>query len=151
MIEKIYQEFDKFKTPLIIDRDQEGKLIIHENGQPLIGLLEFLEESIADKSGYGEFIKLFNSIFVKKDGKPGTKRGDSKSKRQFSARFKEGFKMEDFRMALIALHQDQWHKKGGETGIEYYYATPEYITRADKLSNFKARYTETPPDKSMVY
>lgn len=150
MIEKIYQEFDKFKTPLIIDRDENGYLTIHENGQPLIGLQEFLEQAIEDVSDFGQFIKLYNSIFTK-GGKPGTKKGDSKTKRQFVARLKESFTMEDFRKALIALHQDEWHKKGGDTNKPYYYATPEYITRADKLNKFKDLYTETPTGRGMTY
>jgi hypothetical protein len=149
MIEKIYEEFNKFKTPLTIDRDGEGRLIIIENGQPLILLMEFLQETTSDKSEFGEFMNMYNSIFTK-NGKPGTKKGDSKSKRQFSARRKEGFTMDDFQKALLALHQDKWHIQGGETSTPYYYATPEYITRADKLNKFKDLSPETPKIK-MVY
>ncbi len=150
MIDNIYAEFYKFKTPLTIDRDQEGNLIIIENGQPLIGLKEFLEESTSDKSQFGEFMKMYNAIFTKK-GKPGTKKGDSKTKRQFNARLKEGFTMSDFEKGLLALHQDKWHITGGESGVPYYYATPEYITRADKLNKFKDLYTEKPNEPTMVY
>lgn len=150
MIEKIYEEFDKFKTPLTIDRNEDGKLVIIENGLPLIGLEEFLDEAISDRSEFGEFMKMYNAIFTKK-GKPGTKKGDSKTKRQFNARRKEGFTMADFEKGLLALHQDKWHQTGGESGIAYYYATPEYITRADKLNKFKDLYTDKPKDQTMVY
>ena len=149
MIEKIYEEFNKFSTPLVIDRNKDGVLTIIENGLPLIGLREFLEETLSDKSEFGEFMKMYNAIFTKK-GKPGTKKGDSKTKRQFSARRKEGFTMNDFEKALLALHQDKWHIQGGESGVAYYYATPEYITRADKLNKFKDLFIET-PQRKMVY
>lgn len=149
MIEKIYEEFDKFKTPFTIDRDSEGQLVIIENGQPLITLMQFLKEATEDSSEFGLFMKMYNEIFTKK-GKPGNKKGDSKTKRQFSARRKEGFTMNDFEKALLALRQDKWHTTGGESGIPYYYATPEYITRADKLNKFKDLYVEN-PERKMVY
>lgn len=137
MIEKIYDEFDKFKTPFIIDRNDDGMLVIIESGFPPVLLMDFLKDCTEDKTAFGEFIAFYNKTFTQKNGQPGTKKGDSKTKRQFNARIKEGFTMNDFKNAILALHKDDWHKKGGETNIPYYYATPEYITRADKLNKFR--------------
>lgn len=58
-------------------------------------------------------------------------RGDAKSQRQFSARWREGYRIPDFEKALGAAVQDPYHI---ETGFKY--LTPEFFTRADKLQKF---------------
>lgn len=58
-------------------------------------------------------------------------RGDSKSKRQFQARVKEGYRIEDFKKAVENAAEDEFHMGNG-----YKYLTPEFLTRADKLEKF---------------
>lgn len=88
----------------------------------------FVEEQ--DPSKYKDFLNLFIEI-GNKYNRNLKLRGDSKSKRQFTARIREGYSLDDFKKAIIAAHEDDFHK---ETG--YKYITPEFITRADKLAKF---------------
>lgn len=74
---------------------------------------------------YHEFIILFNSI-SKRNFK-----GCDKSRRQFNARIKKGFKIENFEKAIKNLYKDSFHKEKN-----FQYATPEFITRSDKLEQF---------------
>jgi uncharacterized phage protein (TIGR02220 family) len=67
--------------------------------------------------------------------------GDGKSKRQFSARIKEGRKIEDFELAIQNFVADPYH-----IGEKLRFITPEFVTRSDKLDkgiNLKPK----PPEK----
>ena len=74
---------------------------------------------------YDSFISFFNKKLNK------WYRGDSKSKRQFMARLKEGYTGDDFALAIKNLLKDAHH-----IDSEFQWATPELITRVDKLQYF---------------
>jgi hypothetical protein len=77
------------------------------------------------KETYPIFVSYYNDLFQRKS------RGCKKSKSQYSARVKEGYKIEDLKKALKSLHEDSFHKDNN-----YCYATLEFITRGDKLERF---------------
>ena len=56
---------------------------------------------------------------------------DDKTKRQLSARLKEGFTEDDILKATGNAYKDEYHQK-----TSHQYLTPEFITRADKLQRF---------------
>lgn len=58
-------------------------------------------------------------------------RGDNKARRQFQARIKDGYKLEDFKKAIENASQDPFHMEK-----EYRYLTPEFFTRSDKLERY---------------
>jgi uncharacterized phage protein (TIGR02220 family) len=58
-------------------------------------------------------------------------KGDTKSKRQFHARIKEGWTRTEFELAISNAVNDPYHKDTG-----YKYLTPEFLTRSDKLDRF---------------
>lgn len=82
---------------------------------------------------FAEFLEVFNAI-AKEHGRKGTFRKDDKAQKQFNARLREGYTLDDLKTAIINLHEDRHHI---ETGFKY--ATPEFITRADKLQLFFTR------------
>ena len=71
----------------------------------------------------------------------GFRYSDSKAERQFKARLKDGYTREDFANAIENLYKDQFHKDSG-----FKNATPEFITRPDKLEKFLLAGTK--PSKS---
>lgn len=86
-----------------------------------------MENEDVNKSEYKfkEFVDDFKRLSKR------TFRGCAPSKRQFAARLKEGYKRVDFVNAITNLYGDSYHI---ETGFKY--ATPEFITRSDKLEKF---------------
>lgn len=76
------------------------------------------------KESFGNFIKLFNEITKRKFS------GDSKAKRQFNARIKEGYNLDYFETAIKHCLSDDFHQENP------HYLTPEFITRADKLEKY---------------
>lgn len=74
---------------------------------------------------YANFLKFFNEKMQRKF------RGCDKSKRQFAARAKQGYTAHDFAKAIEALKNDLYH-----ISSSFIYATPELITRPDKLEKF---------------
>lgn len=75
---------------------------------------------------YISFIEKFNSL-------AGTNyKGDSKSRRSFEARIKDGYTLEDFIKATTNAKEDKFLMGGNENGKKY--LTPEYILRSDKLN-----------------
>jgi uncharacterized phage protein (TIGR02220 family) len=56
-------------------------------------------------------------------------KGDPQSRRQFTARTKEGYKIEDFRRAVEAAKKQQNH-----IDSKFKYLTPEFFTRVAKLN-----------------
>lgn len=83
-----------------------------------------VNESKVNKSKYKEFISLFNRITNRKF------KGDTKAERQFKARIKDGYTMQDFEKAITNCKHDPYHIENTQ------YLTPEFITRADKLEKF---------------
>jgi uncharacterized phage protein (TIGR02220 family) len=71
---------------------------------------------------FSDFVKTINTLTGKKY------QGDSKSKRQFVARLKEGTTMLDFEKAITNFVNDKYHI---ETGFKH--LTPEFLSRADKI------------------
>jgi uncharacterized phage protein (TIGR02220 family) len=76
-------------------------------------------------SGFDIFLKEFNKVMGR------SFRGDSKAKRQYRQRLREGYTLNDFQIALEGLKGDEYHRD-----TKYKYATPEFITRADKLERY---------------
>lgn len=74
---------------------------------------------------YREFIG-WMAIAVKKK-----LRGDSTSRGAFNQRLKEGYTMEDFRHAIKAAWEDDYHRKTG-----YKHLTAEYITRPAQMEKW---------------
>lgn len=73
---------------------------------------------------YSEFISRFNLLTSKQC------RGDSKSEKQFNARLKDGYTLEQITQAVTNCLQDEFHKQNP------HYLTPEFITRVDKLEKY---------------
>lgn len=85
------------------------------------------QEKIIDKDVplYSNYLIYLNKALNRKY------RGDAKSKAQFSARVKDGYKSPDFAKAIQTAMNDVFHKEQN-----YKYLTPEFFTRADKLEKF---------------
>ena len=83
-----------------------------------------VKESKVKESSYNEFLEIFNQITGKQF------RGTDKDMRQFNARIKEGFTLQDFEVAITNCKNDEYHRNNPK------YLTPEFITRADKLQKF---------------
>jgi uncharacterized phage protein (TIGR02220 family) len=77
-----------------------------------------------DINMYSSFLNLFNSLTERNF------KGTDRDKRQFNARIKEGFTIDDFEKAILACLNDKYHKENPQ------YLTPEFITRADKLQKY---------------
>lgn len=74
---------------------------------------------------YIGFVEAINKVLGKKY------RGDSKSKRSFHARVKEGYTLEQIIQATKVASQEDYHIGNG-----FKYLTPEFMTRPDKLEKF---------------
>ena len=84
------------------------------------------EEEGSKKEGndsYFDFINLFNQISGR------SFKGEEKSKKQFKARLREGWELKDFDIAIKNLYNSDFHKEKN-----FKYATPELITRSEKLN-----------------
>lgn len=77
------------------------------------------------KKEYGEFLKLFNKAADKN-----CRVLDDKTKRQITARIKDGYTVDEIIKATEFCKADDYHKKHRK------YLTPEFITRADKLAKY---------------
>lgn len=89
----------------------------------------------APPSKYNLFVDLFNKTAREASGIERKFRGDAKSKRQFNARIKEGYTGKDFQKAIFALYKSKHHEEDG-----FIYATPELITRSEKLEIYLNTY-----------
>jgi uncharacterized phage protein (TIGR02220 family) len=78
-----------------------------------------------NSENFKNFIFLFNKI-SNRDFK-----GDEKTKKQFNARLKDKYTLHDFEIAITNLYNDSFHKDN-----DFKYATPEFITRENKLNMF---------------
>jgi len=78
-----------------------------------------------EKNIYTDFIKKFNEISGRKFG------SEKKAERQFKARLKEGWTMQDFEIAIKNLYKSKHHRENN-----FKWATPELITRSDKLNMY---------------
>ena len=97
------------------------------------------KEQLNNKPNFQEkfdyFIDNFNLITKRKF------RGDDKAKQQFKDRLANGYTWDDFRTAITNLYNDEHHKENN-----FKYATPEFITRSDKLEMYLNK--ENTPDKT---
>lgn len=82
---------------------------------------------------YDNFLKFFNEKMNR-----GFK-GCDKSRRQFAARIKQGYTAQDFAKAIEALKNDRYHIDSA-----FKNATPEFITRPDKLEKFINQVNSNP-------
>lgn len=73
---------------------------------------------------FEDFIFLINTIMKKDRGF----KGCSKSKRQFVARSKDGYRLEDYQKAIVTAMNQTNHKESN-----FMYLTPEFFTRQDRL------------------
>lgn len=85
---------------------------------------------------YLTFIQFINESFGRNF------RGDSKSKRAFNARIKEGISIERIQVAARNAYNDKYHSDNA-----YQYLTPEFLTRADKIERF---FNLKPPEQSLT-
>jgi uncharacterized phage protein (TIGR02220 family) len=76
-------------------------------------------------SDYEIFVRHINQKTGKKY------RGDDKSKRQFNARVKSGYVIDDLKKAVDSMCEAQYHKENG-----FQYITPEFATRPDKIEMY---------------
>ena len=74
---------------------------------------------------YDAFIKLFNDSFGR------SFKGDTRSKEQFHARLSENWTGDQFKIAMEAIKEDEYHKES-----KFKHVTPEFITRSTKLEKF---------------
>lgn len=96
-------------------------------------LRDFIME-IVPKVPFDDFIKNFIAI-ASTHGRKINPKGDAKTRRQFSARVAEGYTMDDFIKAIRSLHLDSFHKEKN-----WYYADPEFVTRAGNMEKLLQRY-----------
>jgi len=80
-----------------------------------------------------DFISIFNELTGKK-----IRILDSKAKKQFEARLKEGFTINEIKTAIVNCKNDKYHIENPK------YLTPEFITRADKLQIYLNKENEQP-------
>lgn len=106
------------------DIDVDGKIDSTER------MIEYKNQLLSEfgsiPTQFDKFIKYFRVISGKKNLK-----GDSKAERNFRARIKEGYRLADIMKATENLFQDDWHIKQNFDD-----ATPEFITRPDKLEKY---------------
>ena len=82
------------------------------------------------------FILVFNETAHRVSRLERKFKGDTKTKTQFKARLKEGYTSKDFEKAVENLYKNPKHRDNG-----FIYATPELITRANKLQMYlNAKY-----------
>lgn len=98
------------------DKEEKGKGGVGEKGLML---------SRSDE--YSELLQIINTLTGRQF------RGDSKSQKQFAARIKQGWTMDQFRKAIENATANQYHIESN-----FQYITPEFITREDKLDKFNA-------------
>lgn len=82
---------------------------------------------------YDNFLKFFNEKMNR------AFKGCDKSRRQFAARIKQGYTAQDFAKAIEALKNDKYH-----IDCAFKNATPEFITRPDKLEKFINQVNSNP-------
>lgn len=82
-------------------------------------------KKLRSKEVYSELLLFINNTLNKKY------RGDKKSEAAMNARIRDGYTMDDFKKAILAAREDQYHRE-----TKYKYVTPEFITRPDKLEKF---------------
>lgn len=70
-------------------------------------------------------------------------RGDKKSFRQFNARIKEKYSVDDFKKAVTNCSKSPFHKENPQ------YLTPEFITRVDKLEKYLNQNPKSEPHKKV--
>jgi uncharacterized phage protein (TIGR02220 family) len=83
------------------------------------------ETSYPSSTDYELFVRHINQKTGKKY------RGDDKSKRQFNARVKSGYVIDDLKKAVDSMCEAQYHKENG-----FQYITPEFATRPDKIEMY---------------
>lgn len=81
--------------------------------------------SLPIEKKYNDFIVLFNSITNREY------RGDRSSRNHFAARIKDGYTIDDIRIAITAASRDEYHRE-----TNYKYLTPEYILRSNKIEQW---------------
>lgn len=102
---------------------------------PLQGRKDMDKDKDKDKDKEGNFSKFLNSFneITERNFK-----GTDKARKQFNARKKEGFVLDDFIKAITNCKNDPFHKENPK------YLTPEFITRSDKLQMYLNTKKEQP-------
>lgn len=119
-------EFNGWQHSFSLDPSElQPKATLAEVGESSPIIKKEDNTSIYIKETYPSLVSFYNNLFKRNT------RGCKKSQSQYRARVKEGYKLEDFKKALTALHQDKYHQEK-----DYFYATLEFITRSDKLERF---------------
>lgn len=111
-------------TPIYDDRYPLSMTIDHTNKETnKVTKKDSYNQS--KNSGFVDFINKFNEATGR------SFKGDSKSRRQFNARLKEGYSTEQLIEATKIAYRDEYHKE-----TKFKYLTPEFMTRPDKLERF---------------
>ncbi len=92
---------------------------------PIQKTKEDTKPTLTFEEKYKFLIDLINKTFNRKF------LGEDKSRAAFRKRLKEGYTYKDFKRVVSNIQKDEYHAKTG-----YKYATPEFITRPDKIEMF---------------
>jgi uncharacterized phage protein (TIGR02220 family) len=121
---KRLQEFELFDNSLETVKEGLNNSYVYGNGYDN-GSEDGNGKKPTFEEKYKYFIEGFNNISERKF------KGDAKTKRQFKDRLNDGYTWDDFKSAIEKLYKDEYHKEQG-----FKYATPEFITRAEKLEMY---------------
>jgi hypothetical protein len=103
------------------DSDSGTSLVVINNNKSI----EKKRTELAIRDDYQNFIELMQTLTGK------LYRGDKKSRSQFNARLKDGYTVEEITRAATNAAKAENHKKNN-----FFYLTPELITRQDKLEMY---------------
>lgn len=87
------------------------------------------KDTLSESNKFNLFIEYFNNLIGC------SYKGSKKAKQQFIARLREGFTGNDFKLALKNASKNKYLM--GDNDSKRVYLTPEYITREDKIEQWK--------------
>ena len=113
-------------VPVVSTMDPQVRL-----GKVRLGKEDIITPVKKTTGAYDQFINKFNEITKRKFTSK-----DQKARRQFEARLKEGYTIENLENAIKGCLADDFHRENN-----YKYLTPEFITRSDKLEKYMSAFT----------
>lgn len=97
-------------------------------GKVRLGEIRNIHTQVPAEPGSATYRKFVDTLNTLKGSK--YRYNDKKAQRQFDARLKEGFTLEDFEVAITNCLKDDYHRQNP------HFLTPEFITRTDKLAKY---------------